>query len=150
MIYVRKGEFMNTQSFQILLATHGDLGKGYLHTLGIILDMPKDEISIVSFQAQETLESFEERFQEKVEACNGQHLVILLDLPGGTPANIALRFLHPDHTLIAGFNLPFLLELVLAKMNNTKWEDVHLAQSMQNAKESMICYNDLFNKEEQL
>lgn len=145
-----KGEFMNTQSFQILLATHGDLGKGYLHTLGIILDMPEDEISIVSFQAQETLESFEERFQEKVNAYDDQHLVILLDLPGGTPANIALRFLHPARTLIAGFNLPFLLELVLAKMNQTPWEDFHLSQSLQHAKDSMICYNDLFHKEEQL
>lgn len=139
---------MEQQTFGILIATHGTLGKGYLNTLQIILDLPEDEIEVLGFEAGESTDHFGAQFAQILAKYQNQPMVILLDLPGGTPANTALRFLSSTHVCIAGFNLPFLLELVLAKMNHVSWTDLGLQEMMAHAASSMVCYNELFKQEE--
>lgn len=139
---------METQEFGILIATHGTLCNGYLNTLQLILDLPEGVIDCICFEEGESLEEFEATFQAYMMKHNEHPLMILLDLPGGTPANMSLRFLSPSHLCIAGFNLPFLLELVIAKMNGTSWQELNVKEMMDHALSSFICYNDIIKQEE--
>ena len=70
-------------------------------------------------------------------------VVILLDLPGGTPANIALRFMSESRKLIAGINLVIALEVMIEKLNHTLWKDLNLDRIVEDGKNSIVYYNRL-------
>jgi mannose PTS system EIIA component len=47
--------------------------------------------------------------------CLGDEVIVLVDLPGGTPANVCMRLLaERGCQVVAGVNLPVLIETVLS------------------------------------
>ena len=94
---------------------------------------------------------FLEKLAEIIEKkYKDRNIIILLDLPGGTPANMALPFLSASRKLVAGINLPFVLELMIAKKNGTLWEELDIENMIENAKSSMVFYNKILKTEEVL
>ena len=63
---------------------------------------------------------------------------------------MALPFLSASRKLVAGINLPFVLELMIAKKNGTLWEDLDIENMIENAKSSMVFYNKLLKTEENI
>lgn len=138
-------------AFDILMVTHAELSKGYFSAMKLILDINNEDMETVSFEAGEALDTFSEKLAEIIEKkYKDRKIIILLDLPGGTPANMALPFLSASRKLVAGTNLPFVLELMIAKKNGTSWEELDLENMIENAKSSMVFYNKLLKTEEML
>ena len=136
-------------AFDILMVTHAELSKGYFSAMKLILDINNEDMETVSFEAGEALDTFSEKLAEIIEKkYKDRKIIILLDLPGGTPANMALPFLSASRKLVAGINLPFVLELMIA--NGTSWEELDLENMIENAKSSMVFYNKLLKTEEML
>ena len=136
-------------AFDILMVTHAELSKGYFSAMELILDINNEDMEIVSFEAGEALDVFSEKLAEIIEKkYKHRKIIVLLDLPGGTPANMALPFLSASRKLVAGINLPFVLELMIAKKN---WDFVgrpRYRNMIENAKSSMVFYNKLLKTEE--
>lgn len=136
-------------AFDILMVTHAGLSKGYFSAMELILDINKEDMETVSFEAGEALDTFSEKLAEIIEKkYKDRKIIVLLDLPGGTPANMALPFLSASRKLVAGINLPFVLELMIAKKNGTSWEELNLENMIENAKSSMVFYNKFLKTEE--
>jgi len=106
-------------------------------------------MDVLSFETGEALDTFSNKISDVVEnKYKDKNMVILLDLPGGTPANMALPFLSDSRKLIAGINLPLVLELMIAKKNGVSWEELDLETIIENARTSIIFYNKLLKTED--
>lgn len=142
---------MVEDTFEILLITHGALCKGYLDTLKLILDITDEDLDILSFDLGEEIDNFTLKVSKKInERYKDKNLVVLLDLPGGSPANVSLPFISSSCKLVAGFNLPFLLELMIMKKSGSKWESLNVDKVLQSAKDNMVFYNKLLKMEENI
>ncbi|HTX55122.1 MAG TPA: PTS fructose transporter subunit IIA [Candidatus Baltobacteraceae bacterium] len=96
----------------VLIVTHGELGAELLRTAQeIVGEVPRVEaVSIEAANqteaARKTIEAAFERIDE------GQGLLILTDLFGGTPSNLVLSYLEAGRVeVVTGVNLPMLMKL---------------------------------------
>lgn len=77
---------------------------------------PVEGLSAVPLLPGETPEGFGAKLDAAFEMIAGEETLILIDLFGGTPYNVAARRVIEDHVeCLTGANLPMLLELVMAR-----------------------------------
>ena len=104
----------------VVLVTHGNLGKELLSTAAFIIgDIPA--ATALSITASESAEEIRERMSAAIMSVDseGDGVIILTDMFGGTPANVALSFLDERRVeVITGVNLPMLLKLTTARDEN--------------------------------
>lgn len=95
----------------LVIAAHGDLAKGYLHAAEMIVGK-QESVAVVALREGISPNQLREMMKEKIEEVNqGKGVLILADLFGGTPGNIALEFTVDDNIcVIAGINLGLVLE----------------------------------------
>lgn len=141
---------MEKNKFGLILATHSSLSKGYVDALELILDINKSQIDAVSFEANETVEHFEKKLCELINnKYNNKDVAILLDILGGTPANVSAKFLSSSVKLITGINLPLVLEISMMRESNIQLKDIDIEQIIQNSKNGVVCINDILSKKEE-
>jgi mannose/fructose-specific phosphotransferase system component IIA len=100
------------RDFRILVAAHGDLAAAFLASAELICGR-LENVAAVGLLPSDSPESYAERFT----AAAGDpvdSLLILTDLAGGTPHNVALVATRrlPKAVLISGVNLAVLIEAV--------------------------------------
>ena len=133
-------------AFDVLMITHAGLCKGYADVLKLILDIDEDDFGTLSFENGESLDDFSEAIRATIEErYKDRNLVVLLDLPGGSPANTALPFMSSSRKLIAGVNLPLVLEIMAMKKSGTTWEELDLDDTCKSAAQSIVLYNNFLN-----
>lgn len=103
---------------KILLVTHGELGKGLKNTLRMF----NSDINHVHFVSldESGVDNFKKNLLIKMDEIyiDGDEILILADLFGGTPFNVASIELIEKYNnveIISGVNLPILLEASLMK-----------------------------------
>jgi len=73
---------------------------------------PLDASKALSFQADQPVEEMVKELRDAIkEVDQGKGVLILIDLFGGTPANISFSFLGPKIEAVCGMNLPMLIKL---------------------------------------
>lgn len=78
-------------AFDVLMITHAGLCKGYADVLKLILDIDEDDFGTLSFENGESLDDFSEAIRATIEErYKDRNLVVLLDLPGGSPGEYRL------------------------------------------------------------
>ncbi len=96
----------------IILVTHGRLAEEFaaalIHVVG-----PQQQLAAVCIDADDDMEARRGEILEQVKAVDsGQGVVLLTDMFGGTPSNLAISVLdHGKVEVIAGVNLPMLIKL---------------------------------------
>src|SRR5574341_474819 len=110
----------------LVVATHGRLGEELLRTAEEIVGaIPGARAVCVS--AGRPVEEAREELAEAIRAVDeGQGTLVLTDMFGGTPANLALTFLGSSVEVLTGVNLPMLL-----KFPTTRAEGMSLAAAAQ-------------------
>ena len=96
----------------IVLVTHGKLGQELLRTAeGIVGPLPG--ACSVSIEPQDGMETIREKMAKAIgEMDSGDGVLVLTDMFGGTPANLALTFLDERQVeVVTGVNLPMMLKL---------------------------------------
>lgn len=95
----------------LVVATHGRLGEELLRTAEEIVGaIPRARAVCVS--AGRPVEQARDELEEAIRAVDeGQGTLVLTDMFGGTPANLALAFLGSSVEVLTGVNLPMLLKL---------------------------------------
>lgn len=107
--------------YKVLLATHGELGQGLVNTLKMFTS-DIDHVHYVSLD-ESGVENFREKITNKMEDIyvDGEGILILADLFGGTPFNIAsaqITKMYDNVKILSGVNLPMLIEACLMKDMN--------------------------------
>lgn len=101
----------------IILLTHGSLGKSFLETLESIMGEQENVISISIYPNDDPDKKREELYKAIDLMDNGKGVVILTDMFGGTPSNLAMSALGVKPIeVIAGVNLPMLVKFVENRM----------------------------------
>jgi PTS system mannose-specific IIA component len=99
----------------LLVITHCQLAKELLEAAEFIVGAIQ-AVDHVSIDASKESKKLLEMIEKKIEALDkGQGVLVLTDMFGGTPSNLALSFLDRDTIeVVTGINLP----MVIAVANN--------------------------------
>lgn len=96
----------------IVLVTHGRLAEEFRHAVEHVVG-PQSQLETVSIGAEDDMEQRRLDIVEAVaRADSGSGVIILTDMFGGTPSNLAISVMNPKRVeVIAGMNLPMLIKL---------------------------------------
>ena len=96
----------------VLITTHGNLGSELINAAELIRGKLKGIIPI-SVDQTKGVEDLKKEISTAIKKLDqGQGVLILTDLFGGTPSNISLSFMKEGKVeVITGINLPMLLKL---------------------------------------
>ena len=102
----------------ILLLTHGPLGHALVETLEGIMG-PQEHILCIAFHPTDDAEIKRKELYKAIDELNtGRGVVILTDMFGGTPSNLAMSALGVKPIeVIAGVNLPMFIKFVENRKN---------------------------------
>ena len=83
---------------------------------------PLPEILCVSVSHQDDIELKRKEIQKKIKKANqGKGVVLLTDMFGGTPSNLAISLMEEDKVeVISGMNLPMLIKLIRMRKKSLK------------------------------
>lgn len=104
----------------MVLVTHGGLAAEFVAALEHIVERKVENVAIVPIGPEDDMEQRRYELLEKVrEVDDGAGVVVLTDMFGGTPSNLAISILEAANVeVIAGVNLPMLIRL--HKVRGTK------------------------------
>lgn len=114
--------------FGIIVIGHAqfsnELVKATEHILG-----PQEKLTAVSMLPDDEAETKRQELQILINALRGDGgVVILTDMFGGTPSNLAISFLEANNIeVIAGVNLPMLIKLLSVRPHHSLVNAVKLA-----------------------
>ena len=100
----------------MILVTHGQLAEEFVHAMEHVVGKQPD-VATVCIGPQDDMEQRRKDIAKAIKAVDsGNGAVILTDLFGGTPSNLAISLLKAGKTeVIAGINLPMLIRLAGAR-----------------------------------
>ena len=119
----------------MVLVTHGGLADEFRAALEHVVGA-QDKLKTISIGPDDDME---QRRQDIVSAIadddGGDGVVLLTDMFGGTPSNLAISLLDKDKVeVVAGINLPMLIKLASVRDN------LPLAEAVMQAKEAARKY----------
>ena len=96
----------------LVLVTHGQLAEEFRNAVEHVVG-PQENFETVAIGADDDMER---RRQDIIDAVarvdHGMGVVVLTDMFGGTPSNLAISVMESGHIeVIAGMNLPMLIKL---------------------------------------
>jgi len=98
----------------IILASHGPFAQGALECAQMLMG-EQENVHIISVLIDSNIDMLRQEMQSSYSQLNqGNGVIILVDIMGGTPCNLASELLisHNDVLLFCGFNIPVLLEVL--------------------------------------
>jgi PTS system mannose-specific IIA component len=112
----------------IVLITHGNMARGLIAALEHVVG-PQQCVSAVCIGADDDMEKRRAEILESAKACDtGDGVIVLTDLFGGTPSNLAISIMgHARIEVLAGVNLPMLVKLASVRSRPIA-EAVRMAQ----------------------
>ena len=115
----------------MVLVTHGQLAIEFRAALEHVVG-PQKQVATVSIGPEDDME---QRRKDILDAVNkvdsGAGVVILTDMFGGTPSNLAISVMNGGHVeVVAGINLPMLIKLASVR------DSSHLEQAVTQAQDA--------------
>ena len=97
----------------VVLVTHGRLGAEFIEVLEHVVGEPQKNMAAVCIGPDDDMEKRRREIIDSVaRADEGDGVVLLTDMFGGTPSNLAISVLDQGRVeVIAGVNLPMLIKL---------------------------------------
>ena len=102
----------------LILVTHGKLASEFLVALEHVVG-PQNNVATICIGPHDDMEARRNEIAAAIKTVNtGKGVIILSDLFGGTPSNLAISLLDSGCVeVIAGVNLPMLIRLDSARKN---------------------------------
>ena len=106
----------------ILVLTHGSLGKEFLDAAFRILGQEDPSVASLCIEWDQDSASAQEKLRKTLKKLQESHdtVLILTDLFGGTPTNLAMTFYKAGKVeILTGMNLPMLIKAILMRKSDT-------------------------------
>ena len=106
----------------IVVVTHGKLAKEFVLAMEHVVG-PQEQVATVCIDPEDDMDMRRTEIIEKVKSVDsGQGVIVLTDMFGGTPSNLAISIMEGNNVeALAGINLPMLIKLASAiKTENLK------------------------------
>lgn len=113
----------------MVLVTHGNLANEFISAMQHVVGK-QEQIAPVCIGPEDDMEMRRAEILKKVEEVNdGSGVVVLTDMFGGTPSNLAISIMdRAPVEIIAGVNLPMLIKLASLRKEKNLKETVNGAQ----------------------
>jgi PTS system mannose-specific IIA component len=113
----------------LVVVTHGQLAKAFVEALEYVVG-PMSNIRAICIYPQDNVDQYRKTILKSVEDVDsGEGVILLTDLFGGTPSNLAISALGVKPVeVIAGINLPLLVRLARLPKGTPLKEAVTQAQ----------------------
>jgi mannose PTS system EIIA component len=100
----------------MILVTHGKLAEEFVHAMQHVVGR-QEAVATVCIGPNDDMERRRKEISDAVKKVDsGTGVIILTDLFGGTPSNLAISLMKAGHVeVIAGINLPMLIRLAKAR-----------------------------------
>ncbi|CAA0112926.1 PTS system mannose-specific EIIAB component [Starkeya nomas] len=100
----------------LVLVTHGRLASEFRAALEHVMG-PQSQLETITIGPDDDIEQRRKDIVDAVGVVNsGNGVVILTDMFGGTPSNLAISVMtSPDIEVVAGINLPMLVKLATVR-----------------------------------
>lgn len=100
----------------MILVTHGNLAEEFVHAMEHVVG-DQSAVETVCIGPNDDMERRRSEIAQAIEAVDsGEGVIILTDLFGGTPSNLAISLMQAGKVeVIAGINLPMLIRLAKAR-----------------------------------
>jgi len=104
----------------MVLVTHGRLADEFIAALEHVVG-PQKNVRSVCIGPDDDMEARRKEILDSVAAVDeGQGVVLLTDMFGGTPSNLAISIMEKAHVeVIAGMNLPMLIKLASTRQEGS-------------------------------
>jgi PTS system mannose-specific IIA component len=114
----------------IVIVTHSGLGEALIQTAESVLGAPLEATTAVSVDLKQSADKLRKKIGAGIKAVEeGEGVLILTDMFGGTPSNLSLSFLEEGRIdVLTGVNLPVVIRAAKTRKDNSLSE---LAESMQ-------------------
>ncbi len=125
----------------MVLVTHGRLAAEFIAALEHVVG-PQRQVAAVCIGPEDNMEERRQEIIDRIGECDsGQGVVLLTDMFGGTPSNLAISVIDRANVeVIAGVNLPMLIKLASAR------NSLPLAQAVSAAQEAGRKYINIASK----
>lgn len=113
----------------LVVVTHGRLAAEFIAAMEHVVG-PQEHCVAVCIEADDDMEEKRREIEQAAQSADsGSGVILLTDMFGGTPSNLAISLLGRDKLeVIAGINLPMLIRLASVRDNKPIAEAVELAQ----------------------
>ena len=113
----------------MVLVTHGKLATEFLAALEHVVG-PQKQTAAVCIGPEDDMEGRRQEIIQRVaDVDSGEGVVLLTDMFGGTPSNLAISLIErPNVEVVAGINLPMLIKLASARITMPLTKAVSAAQ----------------------
>lgn len=113
----------------MVLVTHGHLATEFRAALEHVVGQQK-QIETISIGPEDDMEQRRKEILDAVkDVDSGSGVVILTDMFGGTPSNLAISVMNGGHVeVVAGINLPMLIKLASVRDSSSLEQAVIQAQ----------------------
>ena len=113
----------------MVLVTHGRLAEELIAALEHVVGSQPNIISICIGPDDDMEQRRQEILESAAKADEGDGVVLLTDMFGGTPSNLAISVMdNANVEIIAGVNLPMLIKLASVRKTETLAEAIESAQ----------------------
>lgn len=98
----------------IVIVTHSELGDALVGAAEFIIGNRPESIESISIDLSENAEKLRQKIDRGIKQVMGEEgVIILTDMFGGTPSNLAYSFLEEGRIdVLSGVNLPILIQAV--------------------------------------
>lgn len=108
---------------KILLASHGELSKGMLNSIQMIVGDIADGIETYCLNLGESPVDYCKEIESKISTSQDQYIIVC-DVKGGSVHTAFSKLMiYPNVVVISGMNMNILLELVLTYQDEIREED---------------------------
>lgn len=113
----------------LVLVTHGRLAEEFVHALEHVVGR-QESLAAVSIGPDDKMETRRIDIAAAVKSVDsGEGVIILTDMFGGTPSNLAISLLEEGRVeVVAGLNLPMLVKLVRVRKDSNLHKAAAAAQ----------------------
>ena len=104
----------------VVLVTHGNLATELVKVMEHVVG-PQDQLTTITIDPEDDMEKRREDILKSVQFVDkGLGVIILTDMFGGTPSNLAISIMEQAKIdIIAGVNLPMLIKLASVRSTET-------------------------------
>lgn len=115
--------------FGIIIVAHGKLAEEFISVTQHVVGQ-QEQIAAVGIEPNDNSNDARERILTAIKKVNtGSGVVILTDMFGGTPSNLAISVMDTDNIeVIAGVNLPMIIKLTSIREKVSMKDAVEQAQ----------------------
>lgn len=113
----------------LVLVTHGNLANEFVSAMQHVVG-PQTQVETVCIGPEDDMEVRRREIENKVKANDsGEGVILLTDMFGGTPSNLALSIMDKANVeILAGINLPMLIKIASLRKDNNMKKTVEGAQ----------------------